>query len=127
MGVIIIFGSWQLVWEAADILLESTPRHINLYEIRAALEAHPQVKQVHDLHIWTIASGLYALSVHVAVDNHLDRDCLTWELEKLLRSRLGLEHNTLQLEGPDFHHPRICPLERMRPGQSGPSVFRECP
>jgi cobalt-zinc-cadmium efflux system protein len=74
------------------------------------------VKQVHDLHIWTIASGIYALSVHVTIDNHSNRDCLTWELEELLRRRFGLEHNTIQIEGPDFHDPRVCPLNRREGG-----------
>ncbi len=81
-----------------------------------SLESHPQVKQVHDLHIWTIASGIYALSVHVTIDNQSNRDCLTWELEELLRHRFGLEHNTIQIEGPDFHDPRACPLIRREGG-----------
>ena len=80
--------------------------------MQQSLESHPQVKQVHDLHIWTIASGIYALSVHVTIDNHSNRDCLTWELEELLRHRFGLEHNTIQIEGPDFHDPQVCPLIR---------------
>lgn len=113
VGVLIIISSWQLVWEAADILLESTPRHIAIDEVQRSLEGHPQVKQVHDLHIWTISSGIYALSVHVTIGNHIDRDCLTWELEELLRHRFGLEHNTIQIEGPDFHDPRVCPLHRL--------------
>jgi cobalt-zinc-cadmium efflux system protein len=114
VGVMIIYGSWQLVWEAAEILLESTPRHIDLDEVQKALETHPAVKVVHDLHIWTIASGIYALSVHVAIDGIENRDCLTWELEELLRLRFGLEHNTIQLEGPDFHDPQVCPLTRLK-------------
>jgi cobalt-zinc-cadmium efflux system protein len=109
----IIYGSWQLVWEAADILLESTPRHIDLDEVQKAMEGHPAVQRVHDLHIWTIASGIYALSVHVAIDSPENRDCLTWELEELLRRRFGLDHNTIQLEGPDFHDPQVCPLNRL--------------
>jgi cobalt-zinc-cadmium efflux system protein len=113
VSVMIIYGSWQLVWEAADILLESTPRHLDLNEVQQALESHPAVKLVHDLHIWTIASNLYALSVHVAIDGAENRDCLTWELEELLRRRFGLEHNTIQLEGPDFHDPQVCPLTRL--------------
>jgi cobalt-zinc-cadmium efflux system protein len=113
VGVMIIYGSWQLVWEAADILLESTPRHIDLDEVQKGLEGHPAVQRVHDLHIWTIASGIYALSVHVAIDGRENRDCLTWELEELLRRRFGLEHNTIQLEGPDFHDPQVCPLHRL--------------
>jgi cobalt-zinc-cadmium efflux system protein len=111
VGVMVIFSSWQLVWEATDILLEATPRHIDLDRVQQALENHLEVKRVHDLHIWTIASGLYACSVHVAVDDHGNRDCLTWELEELLRG-FGLEHNTIQIEGPAFHDPEICPLVR---------------
>jgi cobalt-zinc-cadmium efflux system protein len=116
VGVLIIISSWQLVWEAAEILMESTPRHIPLDEVQQSIEGHPQVRQVHDLHVWTIASGIYALSVHVNIDNHINRDCLTWELEELLHHRFGLEHNTIQVEGPDFHDPRVCPLQRPEHG-----------
>jgi cobalt-zinc-cadmium efflux system protein len=116
VGVLIVISSWQLVWEAADILLESTPKHIAVDEVQQSLESHPQVKQVHDLHIWTIASGIYALSVHVSIDNQINRDCLTWELEELLRHQFGLEHNTIQIEGPDFHNPQACPLIRLGHG-----------
>ncbi|MHB8067385.1 MAG: cation diffusion facilitator family transporter [Desulfobaccales bacterium] len=114
IGVMIIVGSWQLVREATDILMEATPRHIDPAEVAGALEDHPLVEKVHDLHIWTIASGIYALSVHVGVNNSEDRDCLTWELEELLRQRFGLEHNTIQIEGPGFHDPRVCPLTRLQ-------------
>jgi cobalt-zinc-cadmium efflux system protein len=114
VGVMIVISSWQLVWEAAEILMESTPRHIDLDEVQGALEAHPEVKRVHDLHIWTIASGIFAASLHVAINGgQVDRDCLTWELEEILRRRFGLEHNTIQLEGPGFHDPQVCPLTRL--------------
>jgi len=113
IGVMIILGSWQLLREATDILMEATPRHINLDEVIGALESHPLVEKVHDLHIWTIGSGIFALSVHVNINNSEDRDCLTWELEELLRRRFGLEHNTIQIEGPGFHDPRVCPLTRL--------------
>jgi cobalt-zinc-cadmium efflux system protein len=114
VGVMIVISSWQLVWEATEILMESTPRHIDLDAVAKALEAHPEVKKVHDLHIWTIASGIFATSVHVAVDSPPDRDCLTWEIEEILRQRFGLEHNTIQLEGPGFHDPQVCPLTRLK-------------
>jgi cobalt-zinc-cadmium efflux system protein len=120
ISIMIIIGSWQLVWEATNILLEATPKHIDLDEVQAALEAHPEVKRVHDLHIWTISSGIHALSVHVAVGGNGDRDCLTWELEELLRHRFGLEHSTIQIEGPGFHDPQVCPLNRLREVTGGP-------
>jgi cobalt-zinc-cadmium efflux system protein len=114
VGVMIVISSWQLVWEATEILMESTPRHIDLDEVTKALEAHPEVKKVHDLHVWTIASGIFAASVHVAVDSPPDRDCLTWEIEEILRQGFGLEHNTIQVEGPGFHDPQVCPLTRLK-------------
>ncbi len=113
VGAMIVVSSWQLVWEATDILMEATPKHIDLEVVQAALEAHPEVKKVHDLHVWTIASGIFASSLHVAVDSPPDRDCLTWELEEILRERFGLEHNTIQLEGPEYHNPQVCPLTRL--------------
>lgn len=110
IALMIIIGSWQLVFEAADILMESTPKEINLEEVEAALNRHAGVKDIHDLHIWTIASGIYALSAHVVVEDGRDRDCLTRELEELLVQRFGIEHTTLQLEGTGYENPQVCSL-----------------
>jgi len=112
IAVLIIIGSWQLVVEAADILMESTPRHIDLDEVTQALEKHPGVEEIHDLHVWSISSGLYSMSVHVVISDTRDRDCLTEELEGLLAQQFGLEHVTIQLEGPEYHTPRVCLLDR---------------
>ncbi|MEW6386553.1 MAG: cation diffusion facilitator family transporter [Thermodesulfobacteriota bacterium] len=112
IGVLIIIGSWQLLREATTILMEATPSHIDPDQVEATLAAHPAVTEVHDLHIWTIASGIYALSVHVTVAARQDRDCLVQELDDLLQDRFGLTHNTIQTEGPGFADPRSCPLNR---------------
>lgn len=109
IALLIIVGSWRLVWEAADILMEATPRHLDLAEVSRTLEQHPGVQEIHDLHIWTIASGLYSLSVHAVLRDSLDRDLVTKELEDLLFRRFGLEHTTIQLEGPDYQRPPYCP------------------
>jgi cobalt-zinc-cadmium efflux system protein len=110
IAVLIVVGSWQLVREAGDILMEGTPRHIDLAEVARTLEEYPGVAEIHDLHVWTISSGLFAMSVHVVLNDSRDRDCLTWELEELLAHRFGLDHATIQLEGPGYHNPRVCPL-----------------
>jgi len=99
-----------------SILLEAAPKGIDTRAVGERLARAPGVVEVHDLHIWTIASGIYALSVHVTIDNHLNRDCLIWDLEELLRDRFGLDHNTIQIEGPDFHDPQVCPLRRLEGG-----------
>jgi cobalt-zinc-cadmium efflux system protein len=119
IAILIIIGSWQLVWEATDILMEATPKHIDLTEVALALEAHPGVREIHDLHIWSISSGLFALSVHVVLSDTKNRDCLTWELEEILAHRFGLEHTTIQLEGPDYHNPRVCLLSPPGPETAG--------
>jgi cobalt-zinc-cadmium efflux system protein len=110
IAILIIIGSWQLVWEAADILMEATPKHIDLVEVTQALEGYPGVEGIHDLHVWSISSGLFAVSVHVVLSDLRDRDCLTWELEDLLAQRFDLKHTTIQLEGPGYHNPRVCSL-----------------
>lgn len=119
IAVLIIIGSWQLVWEAADILMEATPKHIDPVEVRRALEGHAGVQEVHDLHIWSISSGLFALSVHVVLKDSRDRDCLTWELEDLLARRFGLDHATIQLEGAGYHNPRVCSFGPHSPKPAG--------
>jgi len=110
IAVMVVAGSWRLVIEAADILMEATPRHLDLDQVEAALLSHAKVQGVHDLHIWSISSGVAALSVHVRVADGHDRDCLIWELEELLDHRFGLNHVTIQTEGPGYHNPQICPL-----------------
>jgi len=119
IAILIIIGSWQLVGEAADILMEATPKHIDLHEVAEALKQHPGVQDIHDLHIWSISSGLFSMSVHVVLADSRDRDCLNWELEDLLARRFGLEHVTIQLEGPGYHNPRVCTLSPHPPGTSG--------
>jgi cobalt-zinc-cadmium efflux system protein len=110
VAVLIIISSWQLVWEAADILMEGTPKHIDMAEVTRALEGWPGVAEIHDLHIWSISSGLFAMSVHVVLTDSRDRDCLTEELEDLMSRRFGLDHTTIQLEGENYHNPRFCSL-----------------
>ena len=67
IGLLILWSSWRLLRESVDVLLEATPAHLNPDEVRAAIGAVEGVAGVHDLHIWTVTSGLVALSSHVEV------------------------------------------------------------
>ncbi len=120
IAILILVSSWQLVKEAADILMEATPKHIDLHEVSRALEEHPGVEGIHDLHIWSISSGFFSLSVHVVLSDSRDRDCLIQELEELLARRFGLEHTTIQVEGPNYQRPITCPLPPAPPETAGP-------
>lgn len=94
---LIIRGAWALVRESVDVLLESTPSHIALAEVRAALEGIPGVESVHDLHVWTVTSGVVALSAHAIVrepDRH--QDVLEHACDLL--GQMGIHHITVQIE-----------------------------
>lgn len=97
ISVLILMSAWRLVREAGEILLDREPRDVDLPEVERRLEAVAGVVRVHDVHVWTVTSGLVAMSAHVVVpelDRH--RDTLR-TLEGEMR-QLGIGHVTIQLE-----------------------------
>ena len=97
MTVLIVRGSWSLVRESVDILLESVPEHIDVTEVRRALEEVADVESVHDLHIWTLTSGVVALSAH-AVVRESGHHQTALESMTARAAALGIIHTTIQLE-----------------------------
>jgi cobalt-zinc-cadmium efflux system protein len=102
VGALILPRTWRLLREAIDILLEASPEGIDLDEIRRHMSALPGVWQVHELHVWTITSGLPVFSAHVVVDPAIiERGQSAIMLDKLqacLRGHFDVEHSTFQLE-----------------------------
>jgi cobalt-zinc-cadmium efflux system protein len=94
---LIVRGAWQLVSESVDVLLEAAPRHITLSEVRGRLERIPNVESVHDLHVWTVASGVIAMSAHVIV-REAEQHQGVLELAHDMMQALGIHHVTVQLE-----------------------------
>jgi cobalt-zinc-cadmium efflux system protein len=97
---LILYSSWSLVREAVNVLMESTPAGLDVDAIQRALAGEAGVRGVHDLHVWTVTSGFHALSAHVEVEAHLDREQVLRRLNFLLRERFRLTHTTLQIEEP---------------------------
>lgn len=99
---VIVWGALRLIREAVDVLLEAVPAHLDLAEVLHAMEDAEGVVTVHDLHIWTISSGMHALSAHVVVSScDLGRsDAILGRLRRMLLERFGLDHVTLQIETP---------------------------
>lgn len=98
---LIIRGAWSLVRESVNVLLESTPSHISLADVRAALQGIDGVESVHDLHVWTVTSGVVALSAHAIVrDTGRQQDVLeqAWDL----LGGMGIHHITVQLESREM-------------------------
>ena len=104
IGLLILWGSWRLLRESVDVLLEATPTGIDPRQVRAAMAAVPGVRGVHDLHVWTVTSGLIAMSGHVEVANAGGDEWrrVLIELSTLLRERFGIAHVTLQPEEPNL-------------------------
>nr|MBA2680187.1 cation transporter [Ktedonobacteraceae bacterium] len=100
IALLIAFGALRILRETADILLESTPKGINLAALVDDIKQVPQVKNVHDLHVWSITSGMYALSAHVQMANLPLDECgpVMQRLEGMLRDRYRIGHSTLQFE-----------------------------
>lgn len=98
IGLFILPRTWNLLREAVGVLLEGTPARINLAEVRAAMTAVPGVASVHDLHVWSITSGLDAMSAHVVLDGTAARAATLAALNAALKDRFQIEHTTIQLE-----------------------------
>jgi cobalt-zinc-cadmium efflux system protein len=95
---LIVASSWTLLRDSVAILLESTPRGLDAEEIGRAMIGVEDVREVHDLHVWTITSGFPSLSAHVLVSPEADCHGKRRELEQVLAERFGLTHTTLQVE-----------------------------
>ena len=104
VGVLILYSSWRLVKDSTDILLEGTPAHIDLVEVIDALCRVDGVESVHDLHIWTLTSGIHAMSCHAVLCGEKDRHKILEELSAIVRGHFGIDHTTIQLEEVSLRH-----------------------
>ncbi|GAB3700176.1 cation diffusion facilitator family transporter [Nocardiopsis oceani] len=102
IAAIIVPRAWSLLKEAVHILLEATPKGMDLAEVREHLMNHPAVIDVHDLHAWTITSGVPVMSAHVVVaeEDLQDTGMMLDQLHECLTGHFDVEHSTLQLEPP---------------------------
>ena len=106
VAILILFSGYRVVRDSVHILMEGTPEGISLVEVEDKLLTHPQVQKVHDLHVWSITSGLNALSCHVVVDGEMsiyESSILIASLEQSLLE-LDIHHATIQVES--LAHPQ---------------------
>lgn len=103
IGILIIVAAWRLIRESLVVLLEATPRHIDAHEVEQALLATEGVVGLHDLHIWTVTSGLVALSCHCELSGDRPSDQVLAELCDMLHERFGIHHVTIQPEVQRLH------------------------
>ncbi len=106
IALLILWGAVRLILEITDILMEAVPRHLDLAEVCRMMEATDGVVAVHDVHIWSISSGLYALSAHLVVraDAMGRNDDILTEVKARLARACDIDHTTLQIESAGYAH-----------------------
>ncbi|MBI5066688.1 MAG: cation transporter [Deltaproteobacteria bacterium] len=106
IAALILWGGVRLLREVADILMEAVPGHLRLDEVCRAMRTAEGVREVHDVHIWTISSGLYALSAHLVIQaQSMGRnDEILHDVKSRLSHGFGIEHTTLQIESAEYDH-----------------------
>jgi cobalt-zinc-cadmium efflux system protein len=101
IGLAILPRAIHLLRESAHILLEGAPSDVDLDRVRDDLQAIAGVEEIHDLHVWTLTSGLHSASVHIRAAIESPRGAVLHEVRRVLREDAGVEHATVQVEwGP---------------------------
>jgi cobalt-zinc-cadmium efflux system protein len=104
VATLILYSAWRLVRDSVNILLEGTPVHIDLAAVQAELCKVEGVESVHDLHVWTLTSGFYAMSCHAVLSGGQGRHQILETLSAIVRDRFKIEHSTIQLEEVSLEH-----------------------
>ena len=104
IAVIVLISAYRLTKEAVGVLMEAVPEDVDANAIRARLREIPEVRDVHDLHVWTITSGMYALSCHVVLREgaHEGHDTMLRRISQFIESVFGITHTTIQIESSSY-------------------------
>ena len=98
IGALVLYGSWGLIRDGIDILMESVPANIDLDQLREDLLAVEGTAEVHDLHVWCLTSSEFALAAHAVVTPDADQDRVLSDMHQMLEAKFQIRHMTVQLE-----------------------------
>jgi cobalt-zinc-cadmium efflux system protein len=98
IAVLVVFSAWALLRSTVGVLMQAVPSHIDIAAVHAALVSIDGVREVHDLHVWSVTSGQDVVSAHVTTELAADRDSVMSEVQRRLRERFDLRHSTIQLD-----------------------------
>ncbi|GAA4316587.1 cation diffusion facilitator family transporter [Rufibacter sp. DG15C] len=102
IGLFILPRTWILLKDAVSILLEGTPADVNLGSLREAMVKLPGVADVHDLHVWSLTSGVNAMSAHVVLQETAAANEVLKSIDDQVKKSFKISHTTIQLETPDY-------------------------
>jgi len=103
IGLFIVPRTWRLMSDAVGVLLEGTPADVNLASLRRALTELEGVREVHDLHVWTLTSGVNALSAHLVADPQTSVGDILGRARQCATHDFKIAHVTIQVEPPGWH------------------------
>ena len=112
IAALIAVGAWRILRETTDILMEGTPKGIGMQALVADMKRVPGVQDVHDLHVWSITSGMYALSCHALIADQptSESSSILQALETMLSDKYQIGHTTIQFEC-HAHQERYCSVD----------------
>lgn len=102
IGLLILPRTWKLLMEAINVLLEGTPKDVDIKKLRATIENVPEVKNAHDLHVWSLTSGMNAMSVHVEIEKNKNHNELLKNLNNIITTDFKINHITIQIEDEGY-------------------------
>ena len=117
IGLLVLAGCWDIVAETVNVLMEGVPRGVQVDLLLRTVRSFPEVEDVHDLHVWSLSSHVYAMSCHLQVadlqasqgNRLLDR------INQMLKERFGIAHTTFQLEAEACTLEQACALNAKGP------------
>lgn len=104
VALLILRGAWGIIKHTVHVLMEGTPITVNPSEVKAVLESIEGVINVHDLHVWTITSGLDSLSCHLLIKDQEDDQRILQQAIQLIAERFKIQHTTIQIETSVISH-----------------------
>lgn len=113
--LVIFRGAFVLVKESVNILLEAVPKDVDFQQIQEDLRSIPGIRDMHDVHVWTITSGIHAMSAHILVDDTLVSRTgeILRQIQQLLQEQYRISHTTIQLECENCQEGFYCDMDRI--------------
>ncbi|SEN62856.1 cobalt-zinc-cadmium efflux system protein [Mesobacillus persicus] len=105
VAALILLSGWRVTKESIHVLMEGTPGHLKVDEIKSALLAISEVRSVHDLHLWSITSGVPMLSCHLSISENGGHDDVLHHAQDILHDQFGIDHSTIQVESEEVGCP----------------------
>ena len=105
ISLLVIVSAWRLLSDSVRVLMQAAPANVDVPSLQAALVETPGVVDVHDLHVWTITSGMDSVSCHIVSDGSLPYDRILQSVRDVVIEQFSIDHVTIQIEPEGFQEP----------------------